>query len=99
MLHFNMSNSILGLVNGTVVEFYGFSDTHLDVQLAGSANNITVPPTYMLVKLLHEIDVNVPIPGLPSSVVSIEPAEFRHSERDGKYIKLVQFLFTLAYAI
>ena len=94
-----MTNSILGLVNGAVVEFYGFADTHLDVQLAGSENNITGPPTYMLVKLLHEVDVNISIPGLPPSVVAIEPAEFRHSERDGKYVKLVQFPFTLAYAI
>ena len=31
--------------------------------------------------------------------MAIEPAEFRHSERDGKYVKLVQFPFTLAYAI
>jgi hypothetical protein len=99
MPHFYIFNSILGLVNGAVVEFYGFADTHLDVQLAGSENNITGPPTYMLVKLLHEVDVNVSIPGLPPSVVAIEPAEFRHSQRDGKYVKLVQFPFTLAYAI
>ena len=94
-----MSNSILGLVNSAVVQFYGFANTHLDVQLAGSENNITGPPTYMLVKLLHEVNVNVFIPRLPPLVVAIEPAQFRHSERDGKYIKLVQFLFTLAYVI
>ena len=99
MPQFYSSNSILGLVNGAVVEFYGFADTHLHVQLTGSENNITGPPTYMLVKLLHEVDVNVFIPGLPPSVVAIEPAEFRHSEREGKYVKLVQFPFTLAYAI
>src|SRR5436189_428766 len=99
MLHFYIPNSILGLVNGAVVEFYGFADTHLDVQLAGSENNITGPPTYILVKLLHEVDVNVFIPGLPPSVVAIEPAEFWHDERDGKYVKFLQFPFTLAYAI
>ena len=76
MPHLYMSNSILGLVNGAVVEFYGFADTYLDVQLAGSENNITGPPTYMLVKLLHEVHVNVSIPGLPPSIVAIEPAEF-----------------------
>ena len=96
---FITSNSVLGLVNGAVVEFYGFADTHLDVQLAGSESNITGPPTYMLVKLLHEVDVNISIPGLPPSVVAIEPAEFRHNAREGKYVKLVQFPFTLAYAI
>ena len=53
----------------------------------------------MLVELLHEVDVNISIPGLPPSVVAFEPAEFRHSERKGKYVKLVQFPFTLAYPI
>ena len=53
----------------------------------------------MLVKLLHEVDVNISIPGLPPSVVAIEPAEFRHNAREGKYVKLIQFPFTLAYAI
>ena len=99
MPHFYTSDSTLGLVNGAVVEFYGFADIHLDMQLAGSENNITGPPIYMLVKLLHDMDVNVSIPGLPLSVVAIEPAEFRHKERDGKYVKLFQFSFTLAYAI
>src|SRR5947207_15906585 len=99
MPHLYMSDSIQGLVNGAVVEFYGFADTHLDVQLPGSQNNITGPPTYILVKLLHDVDVNVSIPGLPPSVVAIEPAEFRHNGRDGKYIKFFQFPFTLAYAI
>ena len=82
-----------------MVQFFGFADTHLDVKLAGSENNIIGPPTYMLVKLLREVDVNISIPGLPPSVVAIEPAEFRHNERDGKYVKLVQFPFTLTYAI
>ena len=99
MPHFYMSNSILGLVNGAVVEFYGFADTHLNIQLADSENNTTGPPTYMLVKLLHEVDVNVSIPGLPASVVAIELAEFQHNTSKGKYVKLVQFPFTLAYAI
>ena len=99
MPHLYTSNSILGLVNGAVVEFYEFADTHLDVQLADSENKRTAPPTYMLIKLLHELDIAISIPGLPPSVVGIEPAEFRYSERDGKYVKLLQFPFTLAYAI
>ena len=53
----------------------------------------------MLVKLLHDVDVNVSIPGLPPSVVAIEPVEFRYNGRDGKHVKLLQFPFTLAYAI
>ena len=82
-----------------MVEFYGFAVTHLDIQLTGSENDITGPPTYMLVKLLHEVDVNVSIPGLPPSVVAIEPAEFRYNGRDSKYVKFIQFPFTLAYAM
>ena len=69
---------ILVLVNGAVVEFYGFPDSHLNTQVQGMENNITSPPAYMLVKLLHAVDVNVSIPGLPTSVVAIEPVEFRY---------------------
>ena len=59
MPHFYTSDSILGLVNGAVVEFYGFSDSHLNMQLPGSENSIASPPAYMLVKLLNEVGVDV----------------------------------------
>ena len=82
-----------------MVEFYGFPDSHLITQVQGMENNITSPPAYMLVKLLHAVDVNVSIPGLPGSVVAIEPVEFRYNGRDNKYVKFLQFPFTLAYAM
>jgi len=60
----------LGLVNGAIVEFYSFADSngpliHDDI--------IATPPAYMLVKLNHDVGVEIALPGLPPSVVGIEP--------------------------
>src|SRR5436305_5010106 len=51
--------SIIELVNDAVIEFYELVDTHLNVQLTDFANNIIEFSTYMLIKLLYEVDVNV----------------------------------------
>src|SRR5438046_3134165 len=69
------------------------------MQLTDSENNIIESSIYILIKLLHDVDVNVSIPELPSSVMTIEPIEFRHNEGENKYVKLLQFSFTLIYAI
>jgi len=53
----------------------------------------------MLVKLLHDVGIDVSLPGLPPSVVPIEAIEFRYDGGQGKHVKLTQFLVTLAYAI
>src|SRR5436305_6153256 len=90
---------ILRLVNETIIEFYDFADIYLNVQLAESENNIINSLTYILVKLLHEIDVNVFISEPFTSIILIESVEFRHNERNDKYIKFLQFSFTLIYAI
>ena len=53
----------------------------------------------MLVKLLHDVNPNVSLPGLPNSGAAIEPQQFSHSGRDGTFAKFLQFPVTLAYAI
>ena len=60
----------LGLVNGAIVEFYGFADS--DGALIRD-EIITTPPAYMLIKLKHDVGVEIALPGLPPSVVGIEP--------------------------
>ena len=60
----------LGLVNGAIVEFYGFADS--DGALIRD-EIIATPPAYMLIKLKHDVGVEIAFPGLPPSVVGIEP--------------------------
>ena len=48
------------------MEFYGFADEH------GALIHdeiIATPPAYMLVKLNHDVGINVALPGLPPSVI------------------------------
>src|SRR5436305_13261008 len=99
MSHFYISNFILGLVNGAMIEFYEFADIYLTVQLGDAENNIIRFSAYMFIKLLHDVNVNIFIFKLSFSVMTIEPIEFRYNERDDKYVKLVQVSFTLAYVI
>ena len=60
---------------------------------------ITTFPAYMLIKLKHDIGVHVALPGLPPSVVDIEPASLTYNTGLGKKITYIQFPATLAYAI
>ena len=60
---------------------------------------ITTLPAYMLIKLKHDIGVHVALPGLPPSVVDIEPASLTYNTGLGKKITYIQFPATLAYAI
>ena len=99
MLHLYTSDSIQKLVNETVIEFYDFADNHLNAQLSNFENNIMSFSTYILIKLLHDIDVNIFIFEISSFMMTIESVEFRHNERDNKYVKFFQFSFTLIYAI
>jgi hypothetical protein len=92
----------LGLVNGALVELYGF---------VGSRNATTADgrifccPKYMLVKLRDGPACELRLPGLPQGVVPMTPIEFTYREggrrhnRQGKWAKLSQFAATLAYAI
>ena len=53
----------------------------------------------MLVKLKHDVGVEVSLPGLPSSVVGIEPVSLTYNGGRGKAVTYFQFPVTLAYAI
>jgi len=86
----------LGLVNGAVVEFYGFADS--DGALIRD-EIIGTPPAYMLVKLKHDVGVEIALPGLPPSVVGIEPVSLTYKAGLGKSVTYSQFPVTLAYAI
>ena len=87
----------LGLVNGAIVEFYGFADS--DGALIRD-EIIATPPTYMLVKLKHDVGVEIALPGLPPSVIGIEPMSLTYNKTGlGKAATYSQFPVTLAYAI
>lgn len=76
----------LGLVNGAVVQFYGFArpsardddDDDVDARTIDAYGPIISPPAYMLVRLLDDTVPMTPIPGLPPCVVPIEPVNFTY---------------------
>jgi len=84
------------MVNGATVKFYGFADTDAD-GMHVSHGTIISPPPYILVKVDHRLDIS--IPGLPPSVLPIEPVPFTYKINSHKYAKVSQFPVTLAYAI
>jgi hypothetical protein len=92
---------LLGLVNGAIVEFHRF----IERRETTSDAQVFYPPKYMLVKIQDGPASEVTIPGLPVGVVLIEPIEFTYREggrrynRQGRWIKLLQFPVTLGYAI
>ena len=53
----------------------------------------------MLIKLNHDVGVQVAIPGLPPSVIGIEPVSLTYNPNNGKKFTYIQFPATLAYAI
>ena len=91
----------VGLVNGALVEFYGFVG---DKKSTGD-DRIFHPPQYMLVKIRNGPASELRLPGLPQGVVPMAPVEFTYREgghktnRQGRWVKLLQFAATLAYAI
>jgi len=87
---------VTGLVNGAIVEFYGFADR--DGALIRD-EIIATPPAYMLVKLKHDVGVEISFPGLPPSLIGIEPVSLTYNAGHGKAVTYFQFPVTLAYAI
>jgi hypothetical protein len=60
---------------------------------------ITVLPAYMLVKLKHDIGIDVYLPGLPPLVVGIEPSSTTYYGGNGKNATILQFPAVLGYVI
>ena len=87
---------IIDLVNGVIIEFYGFADKD-DVFIRDEI--ITIPRVYILIKLKHDIDVQVIIPGLSSSVIGIEPVSLIYNNNHDKKMIYIQFPAILVYAI
>jgi hypothetical protein len=86
---------MIGLVNGAVVEFYGFSD----VSEIEKQNHIVSGPQYMLVKIIHDTGRQIQLPGLPPSVVPLQKVKFTHGRLQQTHVTFEQFPVTLAYAI
>src|SRR5437762_12157136 len=53
----------------------------------------------MLIKLNHDVGIQVTIPGLPPSVISIEPVLLTYNAGHDKKMTYIQFPTTLAYVI
>ena len=53
----------------------------------------------MLVKLKHNIGIEIALLGLPPSVIGIEPQLSTYNAGHGKKVSFTQFPITLAYAI
>jgi hypothetical protein len=53
----------------------------------------------MLVKLKHDVGIDVHLPGLPPFVVGIEPSSTTYYGGDGKIATILQFPAVLGYAI
>jgi hypothetical protein len=65
----NNINILLGLINDIIIEFYGFMDSN-DALIHDEI--IVMPPAYILIKLKHDIGIEIALSELPSSVVGIK---------------------------
>ena len=96
MITKNLNHLPVPLVNGAIVEFYGFSDSTNQYQTSA----IIDLPHYMLVRLLSRTDdQSIHLSGLPANVVPIWPESFKYNTGHGRWARLQQFPVTLAYAI
>lgn len=89
-------NTFLGLVNGAILEFYGFADR--DGALIHDEIIVT-PPAYMLIKVKHDIGIEIGLPGPPPSVIDVELISLIYKAGRGKIMTYSRFHVTLAHAI
>jgi hypothetical protein len=82
---------IIGLVNGKIVNFFGFADSEAKCQ----HGRVISPPAYMLVKVPK---INIRLGHFPASVIPLKPSSFTFKIHKGS-AKFRQFAVTLAYAI
>jgi len=78
------------------VEFYGFAYKYGALV---KDEIVTTSPAYMLVKLKHNVSIDVALPGLPPSVIGIEPELSTYNAGRRKKVTFTQFPVTLTYAI
>ena len=91
-----LSIYIIDLINDTIVEFYVFADKQ-GVLIQDEI--ITTLPAYILIKLKHDIGIDVHLPGLPPLVIDIEPSSTTYYGDDGKIAMILQFPVILGYII
>ena len=87
---------MIDIINGGIIEFYDFADKN------GALIRdeiIATSPAYILVKLKHDVGVEIALPGLPPSIIGIESASLTYNAGRGKTMTYFQFPVTLAYAI
>jgi hypothetical protein len=82
----------IGIVNGAIVKFFGWSNGTNDRRVT----NTFYPPEYMLVQVS---DSTIAIPGLPPSVVPLHPTQFTRTFKSKRKVTFRQFPVTLAFAI
>ena len=90
-----ITNDGSDLINGVIVEFYGFADIS-DIE---KENHIVSAPEYILIKIIHDTGHTIHLSDLPPSIVSIKKTKFTHDHLKGIYIKFEQFPVVLAYVI
>ena len=96
MITKNLNRLPIPLVNGAIVEFYGFSGSTKDND--GTSTIIDLPQ-YMLIRIHSQNEEDIHIPGLSVNVVPIWSESFRYSVGHGRWARIKQFPVTLAYAI
>ena len=87
---------LLKLINDVIVEFYDFANS--DETLIRDEIIVT-SSAYMLIKLNHDVDVEIALSELSFSVIDIEPISITYKIDFRKVVTCSQFLITLAYAI
>ena len=71
------------------MEFYSFTDKYGALV---KDEIVTTSPAYMLVKLKHDVGIDVALPGLPPSVIGIEPELSTYNAGRGKKLLSLSFL-------
>src|SRR6266496_6828278 len=77
------------------MEIYGFADKDGVLIMDEFIQTL---PAYMLVKLKHDVSINVNLPGLPPSILGIELIKMLYT-KGNKMVSFLQFPVSLAYMI
>src|SRR5436305_11125594 len=87
---------LLKLINDVIVEFYDFANS--DETLIRDEIIVT-SSAYMLIKLNHDVSVEIALSELSPSVIGIESISITYKIGFRKVMTCSQFLITLVYAI
>ena len=91
----NLNYLPIRIVNGAILEFYGFAATESPNIHISQVINL---PDYILLRLPSE-KVVLQIDGLPANIIPVKPERFQYIQGHGRSAKVKQFPISLAYAI